>query len=42
VLLRFETAGDGDIQYARFCGAQHLFRTLDPLAQDKLMWSLAR
>jgi hypothetical protein len=35
VLLRFEAASHGDIQHTQVGRAQHLFRTLHSLAQDK-------
>ena len=41
MLLAFEATGDGYIQYSRIGGAQHLFGTLYPLTQEKLMRGLA-
>src|SRR5215469_14200801 len=41
VLLRFESAGDGDIKNSYLGLAQHLLCTLHPLAQDKLVRCLA-
>src|SRR5215472_18173002 len=42
VLLGFEAAGQGDIQYTRLRRAQPLFRTLYSVAQYKLVRRLAR
>ena len=42
MLLAFEAAGHGYINYSSIGGGQQLFRSLYPLAQDKLMRSLAR
>src|SRR5215469_18507948 len=42
VLLGFEAARDGNIQDTRLRGAQHLFGTLYPMSQDKLMRALTR
>jgi hypothetical protein len=41
VLLGFEAAGHGDIQYTRLGPAQQLLGTLNPLTQDKLVRRLA-
>ena len=41
MLLGFEAAGHGYIHYSRIGGAQHLFGTLHPLTQEKLMRGLA-
>ena len=42
MLLGFEAAGHGYIDYSRIGGTQQLFRTLHLLVQDKLMRGLAR
>jgi len=41
MLLGFETRGHGYIHYSHIGGAQHLFGTLYPLTQEKLMRGLA-
>jgi hypothetical protein len=40
VLLRFEAASHRDIQDTHLGCAQHLLRTLYPMAENKLMWAL--
>ncbi len=42
VLLRLEATGHGHVQHARIGSTQHRLSTLEPLAQNKLMRSLAR
>jgi hypothetical protein len=42
VLLRFEAACHRDVKDTHFGRAQHLFRTLYPLTEDKLVGALAR
>jgi hypothetical protein len=42
VLLGLEATGYGHVQYSRIRSTQHRCSTLDPLAQHKLMWGLAR
>jgi len=41
MLLAFEATGHGYIHHSRVGGAQHLFGTLYPLTQQKLMGGLA-
>jgi hypothetical protein len=41
VLLSFEATGYGHVQYSRTRSTQHRFSTLDPLAQNELVRSLA-
>ena len=41
VLLGFEAAGYRDVQDTRLCRAQHFFRTLYSVTQDKVMRALA-
>jgi hypothetical protein len=42
VPLRFEAASYGDIQHPNLGRSQHLLRTLNPVAQDKLVRTLTR
>src|SRR5262249_12933414 len=41
VLLRFEAAGDGNVQHAHFGGTQHLLGSLNSIAQETLVRRLA-
>src|SRR5215831_18007070 len=41
VLLRFEAAGDGNVQDAHLGGTQHLLCSLDAIPPDALVRSLA-
>lgn len=42
VLLRLEAACHGDVHDTRLDRAQHILCALYPVAEDKLMWALAR
>jgi len=42
VLLRFEAAGNRDVQYSPIGSTQHRLSTLNPLTQNKLMRGVAR
>ena len=41
VLLCFESASDCDIEHPQFRSAQDLLRTLHPMTQNKLVWTLS-